>query len=315
MHRERKLAALRRALSDHGYVRGDEATFFCKNPQGCAGGHHKRKLNVNLQSDIFHCWVCNWSGGRLTKIFRALLPASDQDRIDYESEQARPKEVKERQYDAVHLPGEFRPLCHPFPGLQYRQAIAYLGRRGITSDDILTYKLGFCMEGRYADRIIIPSFDEDGELNFFVGRSIWNRAGDFPYLSGKFDKDIIFNDLLVCWGQDITLVEGPFDAFKAGTNAIPLQGKYPSKKLLDKIISTKVRVKIALDSDALGDALKIAEQLMKYGVDVSIVSWPKELKDPGDMTREQFNEFSQRARPINSPVDVIRVRAQYSGTL
>lgn len=312
MHRERKLQALRRALKDHGYLKGNEATFNCQNPSGCKGEHHKRKLAVNVESDVFHCWVCGWSGRSLLPILKALGPA-DADYVDYAAEKEKPKDEVKKVYEKVRLPSEFRPLCCPSESLQFRQAIAYLTQRGIHSDSILTYKLGYCETGRYADRIIIPSFDKYGELNFFVGRTIWHREGDLPYLSGKFDKDIIFNELLVDWSRPVTLVEGPFDAIKAGTNAIPIQGKFPSRKLVDRLIAAKVPVFIALDTDALGDSLRIAEGLMKYGVDVNMVFLPKGVKDPGDLEMGSFKTLL--TKPLHSIIDIARIRAWHSGSL
>jgi hypothetical protein len=311
MHRERKLSALRRSLGDDGRVRGDEVAFFCKNPHGCDGRHHKRKLAVNVASDAWHCWVCG-AGGHDLKRLLALGGETHPDYVQYASELDLLERAPEKRHDAVQLPSEFRPLCVPFSGPYYRQAMAYLSRRGVTTDDVLTYKLGYCETGRYAERVIVPSFDEFGELNFFVGRALWERVG-VPYLSGKFDKDIIFNDLLVDWDRAITLVEGPFDAIKAGTNAIPLQGKFIGQKLVEKIIAKGVAVNVALDSDALSDAVRVAEQLGKYGTDVSIASWPGGFKDPGEMSRDQVAVALGRARPMNNLVDLVRFKMIGSG--
>ena len=40
-------------------------------------------------------------------------------------------------------------------------------------DDILKHNIGYCDEGKYSNRIIIPSYDSDGQLNFFVGRDFY----------------------------------------------------------------------------------------------------------------------------------------------
>ena len=44
------------------------------------------------------------------------------------------------------------------------------------------------------------------------------------YLNPPADRDIIFNELYIDWDSDIILVEGAFDAIKAGPNSIPLLG-------------------------------------------------------------------------------------------
>lgn len=315
MHRERKLAALRRCLPGETQGWGAEVSFFCPfpKPEGCGGEHHRPKLAVNLDSEKWHCWVCGQGGRNLLRLL-ALGGKEHPDYVEYaaEVEAGRAKVEAPKEYDQVRLPREFRPLCMDWGTLYYRQAIAYLSGRGITSDDILTYKLGYCEDGRYAERVIVPSFDEYGELNFFVGRGIWSRIAP-PYLSGKFDKDIIFNDLLVDWSRPITLVEGPFDAIKAGTNAVALQGKYMSDRLFNKILEKRAQVYIALDQDAHADTVRLAEQLMKLAVDVRLVSWKGE-KDPGEMTKERFREHWARAAALRT-TDLLRLRAARSGTV
>ena len=312
MQRERKLSALRRALKDEGYVKGDEASFFCPSKKGCNGQHHKRKLAVNLENDRFHCWVCGYKGGTLLSLFRRLGD-QDPDYKAYAAEHDKPKEQLGKLYETPRLPKEFQTLSRPSTSPYFKQAIGYLTSRGITSEDILDYKIGYCTEGRYADRVILPSFDNFGDLNFFVGRAIWTRLS-LPYLSGEFDKNIVFNDILVNWHKPIILVEGPFDAIKAGHNAIALQGKRPSNHLLAKINEFRPRVYVALDADAVSDAVHISEVLVNMGIEAYLVEWPTGFKDPGDMTKEQFKKLLTLARPVVTDFDVMRQKVYHSGS-
>ena len=313
VHRERKLPALRRCLGDSsGY--GAEVSFFCPlpGPEGCDGKHHKPKLSVNLDSDKWHCWVCGQGGHNILRLL-ALGGREHQDYIDYAAEVERPREVVAKEYDQVRLPKEFRPLSVPSASLYYRQAIAYMANRGILADDILTYKLGWAEDGPLRERIIFPSFDEHGGLDFVVGRGIWERVQP-PYLTnGRYDKDIIFNDILVDWTRPIVLVEGPFDAIKAGTNAIPLQGKFMGDRLRDKIIARRATVYLALDEDAAADTLRLAKQLHGYGIEICLVEW-RGAKDPGDMTKGQFQEALGRARRYTAGTD-LRFRMLHSGSV
>ena len=241
MDRQRKLTALRRCLKSEPHGSGDEKSFFCQfpRPDGCGGEHHKRKLSVNIESDRWRCWVCGKGGFNLLRLL-TLGGKTHPDYIDYAAEQEAgmgPK-VPEKAHEQVSLPEEFRPLCVPRSTIYYQQAMGYLAERGITPDVVLTYKLGYCEDGQYAERIVIPSFDMHGALNFFTARSVWKRLG-LPYLHGRFDKDIIFNELLIDWSKPVILVEGPFDAIKAGTNAITLQGKAVRKRLLKRLVEKR----------------------------------------------------------------------------
>lgn len=314
MERQRKLAALRRCLRSEGQGSGSERSFFCwfPRPDGCGGDHHKPKLAVNLETDRWHCWVCGKAGHDLRRIF-ALGGKSHPDYADYAAEHESSEVPKgaAKQYEPVSLPPEFRALCVPRCSLYQRQAIAYLGARGITPDDILTYKIGYCESGQYAERVVLPSFDEHGALSFFTARAIWKRMSP-PYLHGRFDKDVVFNDLLVDWSRPVTLVEGPFDAIKAGTQAIALQGKQLLPKLLRKILDRRPVVNVALDDDAFEPALAIAKHLVAQGVDARMVDLGGK-KDPGEMERDEFEQRLACAKPADD-LGLLKLQVSHSGT-
>ena len=70
----------------------------------------------------------------------------------------------------------------------------YLQERGLEKEDIVRWKIGYCKEGEYKNRVVIPSFNRDGFCNYFVARSY---TGEKPnYKNPAVSKDIVFNDLL-----------------------------------------------------------------------------------------------------------------------
>ena len=147
-------------------------------------------------------------------------------------------------------------------------AFHYLTKiRNITKYDILKHNIGYCDKGPYAGMIIIPSYDSNGQLNFFTGRTYYNERS-FKHKNPKVSKDIIGFDLFINWNEPITIVEGAFDALAIKRNAIPLFGKKMLNQLKTKIITSRVRqVNIALDDDAVLDALEICEYLISNGVE------------------------------------------------
>lgn len=303
MHKKEKLENLRRILGFEKFSKGNEVIFNCKNPHGCNGNHHRDKLSVNLETDEFHCWVCQWAGQNLKKIFRLGDKGVYRRYSDTISEEKTEKKVE---YEIPILPSEFISLSAKNNSPYMNSALNYLKSRGIGREQILRYKLGYCEAGEYRHRIIIPSFDENGFLNFFVGRKFFDRVG-VPYKHGNFCKDIIFNDYLVDWNYPVTIVEGPFDAIAAGENAIPLQGKSldESSKLFKKIIEKNVPVYMALDSDARKSQLKLISLLYKYGVEVYDVMYPfKDVAESGSY----FREFVDSAKKIQSSIDLVRIR-------
>ena len=156
----------------------------------------------------------------------------------------------------------------------------YLNNRNVSNGDILRYGIGYCEEGMYSNRVIVPSYNSDGELNYFVGRDIYE--GGFKYKNPPVSKDVIGFDLFINWNEPIILCEGVFDAIAIKRNAIPLFGKTIPKSLKKKIYEKKVKeIYILLDKDAISDAIKITDDLMKNGINVYFVSLSEE--DPSDM--------------------------------
>ena len=161
-----------------------------------------------------------------------------------------------------------------------RHALTYLHNRGIDDSDILKYNIGYCDEGLYSNRIIIPSYDSEGQLNFFVGRDFYNSK--MKYRNCTTTKDIIGFDLFINWDEPIILCEGVFDAMSFKRNAIPLFGKTVMSTLQKKIIEFKVKtIYLALDNDAINDAVKISENFINNGIDVRMMKLKE--KDPNEI--------------------------------
>ncbi|NQX84287.1 MAG: hypothetical protein HRS57_03760, partial [Mycoplasmataceae bacterium] len=133
---------------------------------------------------------------------------------------------------------EFRALWNGGNNFIKKHALDYLQKRNVTEQDILKYNIGYCDSGMYSNRIIIPSYDVDGKLNFFVGRDFYNSK--MKYRNSPTTKDIIGFDLFINWDEPIVLCEGVFDAIAIKRNAIPLFGKTILSILMKKIYDNKV---------------------------------------------------------------------------
>jgi len=245
--------------------------------------HHKPKLQINIKTQKWHCWVSNAGGHNLFQLFKKVNATNDQFTelrgiVDETSYGYESKEVRKK--GKVELPKEFLSLVYKHPSPVYKNAMMYLQRRGITYEDILKYNIGYCDQGLYTNRVIIPSYSEDGQLNFFVGRDIFESK--MKYRNSPTPKDVVGFELFINWDEPIVLCEGPFDAIAIKRNAIPLFGKTILSNLRRKIIEKKVKqVYISLDRDAILDSLKMVEEFMKNDIDVYFVNLPE--KDPSDL--------------------------------
>lgn len=282
-----------------GILARNEKNFAVKCPFCGKPGSPKKKLVIHMDSDLCHCWVCGFAARSLVTLLRKF---GTREQLRRYRERFRPGdsfvEGEDDEKPEVRLPHDFKllTLAHSRDP-DVRAAKSYLNSRGITERDMWYYRLGVSEESRWHRRIIVPSFDAMGKLNYFTARAI-DRDQYLKYDSPSCDKlSVVFNEICIDWTRPVVLCEGPFDVFKCGENAVPLLGSELSdaSRLLLLLIARKTPVVLALDADATKKAFDIAERLESYGVTVSIVRFDREGDDPGMMTKEQFAKARARA--------------------
>ena len=196
----------------------------------------------------------------------------------------------------LRLPNEFRSLLKEPKGLNplFRKVKQYAKQRGITREDIIKYNIGYCDSGHYANRIIIPSYDSDNRLNYFIARSVYDEE-KFKYKNPPVSKNVIMFENQINWDEPITLVEGVFDAISVKRNVIPILGKFIPKILNDTIYKKGVKsIKILLDKDAQQQALYYVSYFMNNGITVTNIL-PTD-KDAGDMGFTEVNSILKKTK-------------------
>ena len=263
--------------------------------------HHKPKLEVNFSQNKkgynpWHCWVCDKKGSRISSLFKKISASAEKFEelkklIGSEVEVKREKSAVQ-----LKLPQEYKPILGS-KDILARHAFSYLKKRGITIDDIEKYNIGYCETGRYAKMVIIPSYDESGNLNYFTGRS-FEKDPYIKYRNPEVSRDIVPFELFINWNIPLVLCEGPFDAIAIKRNAIPLLGKNIQQNLMKKIVTSKVeKIYIALDTDAQKQAVKFAEYFINEGKEVYFMDLDD--KDPSEMGFEKFTNLIQNTYPID----------------
>lgn len=237
----------------------------CSADKGMYGGDGKGNLAINYEKGVYKCWACwernNMHGSLLwlikkygnkqhLKDYLLIAPQIIRDRNK--------EDVKELIID-VKLPESFRKFSKATEyHTKYTEAYNYVKKRGLTDDILNRFNIGYTCDGKHKNRIVIPSYDINGELNYYVARSFekWSKT---KYLNPESDveaKDknhIIFNEWLVNWDSTIYLVEGGFDHIVT-PNSIPLLGKFISD-LLFHTLQTKAKGDIIIILDG-GDEEK-----------------------------------------------------------
>ena len=246
--------------------------------------------------NFWECWVCQTRGQSIRSLLRQLKTPKD---IAATILKYLPKGTftEYKQLSIIELPKEYQPLHNASTTSVVANLVKkYLYERGLTDSDFIKYGIGYATTGDYGGRVIILSYSESGQLNFFVARA--HDGNYFKYKNPEASKDIIFFENLINWNQPIILCEGVFDAMAIRRNAIPILGKSISTSLYKKIITSPLKdVYVALDNDAKDRALEIAEQLLNQGKRVFMVNMKD--KDPSEMGFKAFTEHIQTAEELD----------------
>ena len=263
--------------------------------------HHKKKMEIDIVTQHWHCWVCNAAGRKLAVLFRKLNVQREKiskliqlvDDVEY-----KPSKTS-TDTPVLHLPEGYRPLWDlDSTSPEYRNAVYYLKGRGIDIYDILRYRIGYCRKGPYSGKIIIPSYDENASLNYFVARAYYEED-KWKHKNPPTSKDIVGFELHINWDMPIVLVEGAFDAIAIKRNAIPLFGKTISNTLKKRIVEKGVKqIYICLDQDAKKQALETAEYFMANGIDVYFVDLTS--GDPSEIGFEKIKRILEMTTRMSS---------------
>lgn len=280
----------------------------------------KFNLETNIEhGGIFHCWKCE-TRGKIIKIIKDFGTREDlinykhllsviNDLINDSNLSSSNDNYKLFVNDCVDLPRGFKNFnknekeCIP--------ALNYLQKRNISDKIIQKFNIGY-IDGSLSNefplrnRIIIPSYDFNGNLNYWVGRD-YTGNNKIRYKNPKLQKSsIIFNEKYINWYEDVVLVEGPFDHIVV-PNSIPLLGKTLSiGNLLYNTLFEKAQanINILLDPDAVHSAYKLYNLLNINNLKGRVNFIPLTGTYDASLVHEKFGkkgiiELIKTAKPIH----------------
>ena len=246
---------------------------FCKHP--------RPHLVINVKKFGVHCWSCNEHGSIyaiLRKVGRSDISKKIKKEVVYNIDNI--FDDNNVTVKKPFIPDNYRILYQKHNCKLYQIAFAYIINRNVKEEKILKYNIHYNV---FDGRILIPSYDKNFNLNYYVTRSIRKNNS---YIN--FDQDkikIIFNEWNIDWNKKLYITEGIFDYMVLDNNAVPLLGSTINTKsrLFKMIIKNETDIAICLDPDAEDKALKMSEDFYSYGIKVSYVDWKNIKEDVADI--------------------------------
>ena len=270
---------------------------------------NKRKLSIFIEDDRNHCWTCGWRSRTLAPLIAKY--AGKDSLAEYINKFA--KHLKNhsnildaqetKQKEIVRLPNDFKLLFDHVDYSPDRIAVFNYAKikRNLSDSIILKYSLGTSNDAKWKRRLIVPSFDSNGNLNYYIGRAIDSKVYPKYEALGIERHDVIFNEINIDWSKPVIICEGVFDMFSCGDNSIPLLGSDINENslLFSKLLVNSSKVYLSLDGDMwYKKTLKIAKKLSSYNIDVFVVD-TRSIEDPGSVSHEHMKELISKAKNIS----------------
>lgn len=252
--------------------------FNCPNCQDNNGGipDNKYNLEVSLALGKYHCWKCDikgplsylmrkYGGNEVFRNYKFLVKdIRESQYYDLSSFKDNPDSLD----NYLKLPSTYRKI----DGFVPKRLLAYMEKRNIGFDLVEKYNLGYTTwdepSWQMRNRLVIPSYDAFGNLNYWSSRDYTGYERKTKYRNCNEDKkEIIFNEGMIQWDADIYLCEGIIDSITY-ENAVPLMGKILLKNsLLYKKLFEKANadVVICLDSDTEMEETKRIYRILDSG--------------------------------------------------
>lgn len=169
-------------------------------------------------------------------------------------------------------------------------SLPYFAERGIDTTKVKRYGLGYCKDGYFKNRLVVPVVLH-GEHTFFVARYMKAKPPEGVkktlYPKGATPGRVLFNYDSAKTCERVYLVEDVFSAMHLGRAAMATLGTQFSQYQLDLLLRTSAHeVVIVWDRDAIDKATKLAERLAEFYT-VRVVELP-DARDPDEFSRAEI---------------------------
>ena len=292
------------SIFGRGRISGNGLNFDVRCPICAPTDPTKKKLAIRTTDDANHCWTCGWKARSLAPLLRKYGTQEHLNAYRELTGQGGRSDLVTAEVEKVQkieLPKDFRLLTLASEmDPDVKAAWRYVYSRGLTDRDAWYFKFGVSDEQRWKRRVIMPSFDSNGELNYFVARAV-DKDKKPKYDNPDVDKNpVVFNEINLDWNKRLVLCEGPFDMVKCPENSTALLGSDLDERheVFNKILLHGTPVALALDGDMWQKKTpRIVKKLQEYNIDVVVVD-VRPWGDPGSMSKAEFEKALSEAKPL-----------------
>lgn len=238
----------------------------------------KYKLQLNPKKGIWHCFKCD-VGGTADLSWLGKLEVRDRDDVEFDMG---PPDG----YVSLQTASDRR-------GLAVKPYVEYLLARGMNDSHFGPLRVGCCLKGKYANRVIIPDIQMSATTKQFGWHGFVARA-IYKHMRPKYLYPAGMKKARQVWGinttevDEVFVVEGVFDALPLVPHAVAVYGKNISEEQLDVLadLHTK-RLIVCFDGDAWEECHIAAMRLSLRGCRAE-VGWCKlpPATDPGELGQD-----------------------------
>lgn len=264
----------------------------------CPGCGRDEHYSVNLVDLKDHCFRCGY-GGKLHEIVMGCRDSWRRLKRNVGQEKAIPSTFE------IAAPLDFQPVLEPH-GTQdpiltalKRRAMAYCNKRGLTTGQVAQYRVSVV---RGINRVYFPYWTENGECNFWMGRSLFEGVKPKTVEPEHSDKPLFGRHVHKVEGDAVCLVEGVFDHL-ATIWSYAMMGCHVTDSQVKQLKSDGIKTIFLIgDADAHEKAVKIQGQLHRTRLfTVHVVKLPR--LDPSDlgvefMSRVVSEVWEYRGSPL-----------------
>lgn len=290
----------------------------------------KKKLSVNVEKKLWHCWVCQsyetvFDNRRGKHVSRAVSGAGGLAKLMSLLEGIPVAEANQRILDLGGYVGigtlsnddALDPAENPLRAVDFGDLHTtvhpYMAKRGITPDIMEQYGLSWSSSGFYKDRMIFPIV-EGWELVYFQARALYEKHE----AEGKFVKclnppsdmvgmlpatHVLFNLEQAATYPRVAICEGPMDVISAGPDAVATLGKKMTEHQMAKLRAYGVTaVDLMWDGPGPTEPLGAWPEMLETAAilsqvfDTRVVFLPK--GDPGEYTKAELDRFREKSPPF-----------------